>query len=63
MGIDGEEFNITVIVLTMIAAVALVSFIGVFIGVVILIARRQSRQLKDKPARNQLGHNEDAISS
>ena len=39
LGIDDEEFNITVIVLTMIAAVALVSFIGVLIGV-ILITRR-----------------------
>ena len=39
LGIDEAEYNATIVVLTLIAAIALVSFIGVFIGV-ILITRR-----------------------
>ncbi len=39
IGIDDMEYNATVIVLTLVAAVALISFIGIFIGL-ILITRR-----------------------
>lgn len=39
LGINESEFNATVIVLTTIAAVGLVSFIGVFVGLILLTRR------------------------